>query len=240
MFGIISKRDYWSYLDSGAMKPLTARLKDIQDAFVLHALQGVKGKKILELGGGNSRILPIFVKAGNECWNIDKFEGAGAGPVKAQEQAGVKIVRSFMGEFSKEIPDAAFDYVISVSAVEHIPEAALVNAFKDCVRVLKPGGLMFHAIDLYLMDPGVEHPHATGTQARIKSYLSLPEATGGEMEWLSPPEIDETVRASSWIANNHCDELYAWNRIVPNLKEIRERATSCSLRLAARRKPAGA
>ncbi len=235
MFAIINKRDYWTYLDSGAMKPLTARLKDIQDAFVLYELRAAKGKKILELGGGNSRILPVFKKAGNECWNIDKFEGAGAGPVKAQEQAGVKIIRSFMGDFSKEIPDNSFDYVVSVSAVEHIPNDRFADAMKDCVRVLKPGGTMFHAVDLYLMDKGVDHQHARGTEERIKLYLSLLELTDGIAQWLEKPEIDSTVRSSGVFAANHCDELYTWNRIAPQLKDVREVAMSCSLRMAARK-----
>lgn len=187
MFGIITKKDYWSYLDSGAMKPITARLKDIQDAFILCQLQGMRGNRILELGGGNSRILPILAKNNNECWNVDKFEGKGAGPSEAQKQQGVKVIKDYMGNFSKEIPDEAFDYVVSVSAVEHIPSEAFADSIKDCYRVLKTGGIMFHAIDLYLLDPGIDHPHASATEERLKLYLSVPEIVDGRFAWLSPP-----------------------------------------------------
>lgn len=258
MFTIISKRDYWGYLDAGVTRPLrskvelarnaalllagryeklsqpqTSRLKDIQDAFVLSALDGAKRLKILELGGGRSRVLPVLSR-GNECWNVDKFEGEGGGPVRVSRPRNVRIVRDYMGNFNGEIPDDYFDYVISISAVEHIPGANFADAMRDCHRVLKPGGIMLHAIDVYLFDALDQHTHAAANAARIKLYLSTPEFVRG-LSWLVEPEVDETLVARASFAANHCDELYAWNRSVPRLKEVREIAQSCSLRMGMRK-----
>jgi hypothetical protein len=88
MFRVTTKKDYWHYLDSCAAKPNRGRLKDVQDAFILYVLREVENKRILELGGGNSRVLPLLAER-NECWNIDKFEGLGGGPITAQKSRGI-------------------------------------------------------------------------------------------------------------------------------------------------------
>ncbi|MBK8551291.1 MAG: hypothetical protein IPL53_09635 [Ignavibacteria bacterium] len=46
----------------------------------IHQRQHTKRFKILEIGGGDSRILKHFSKD-FECWNLDKMEGLGNGPV---------------------------------------------------------------------------------------------------------------------------------------------------------------
>lgn len=254
MFAIITKADYWSYLDRGALDHLatpvgdfrhdiarvlrpgrrsragTSRLKDIQDAFIMDALRGANGLTILELGGGDSRILPVLARA-NTCWNVDKLEGDGGGPLKTRLPKSVRIVRDYMGSHNPAVPDNAFDIVISVSAVEHIPDSAFADAMRDCHRVLKPGGRMFHAVDLYLFDRLDQHRHATINQRRLQMYASIPQITSGGMEWMEPPAIDDRVTASAAFAANHCDELYYWNQTVPAMAEMRASAMSCSLRI---------
>lgn len=256
MFDIINKADYWSCLDAGAMTPLatlygdfrhdlarlvrpkprsrtgSGRLKDIQDAFILARLMHASGKRILELGGGDSRILRVLAKR-NECWNVDKLIGESGGPVATRLPKSVRIVRDYMGSFNPSIPDNAFDYVISVSAVEHIPDSKFADAMRDCQRVLKPGGTMLHAIDVYLFDSLSQHPYAAITARRIGLYRSLPEITAGGMTWLEPPRIDETATARSSYAVNSCNELHYWNHTVPSLAAVRAIAMSCSLKLGA-------
>lgn len=254
MFAIITKSDYWSYLERGALKQLvtiagdarhdiarivrpgprsragTSRLKDIQDAFFMDAMQGVSSESILELGGGDSRILRVLARS-NTCWNVDKLEGEGGGPIKTRLPKSVRIVRDYMGKFNREIPDNAFDFVVSVSAVEHIPDADFADAMRDCYRVLKPGGRMLHAVDLYLFDRPDQHPFAANTQRRLKLYRSVPEITKGGMDWIEPPLATDKQLASAAFAANHSDELHYWNHTVPALKDVRAIAMSCSLRM---------
>ena len=255
MFAIISKADYWSYLKRGALEPLTtsvadfrhdvarivrpgprsragtSRLKDIQDAFVLDSLAGIKSKTILELGGGDSRILRVLSKD-NTCWNVDKLIGEGGGPIKTRLPKSVRIVRDYMGNFNAGIPDNAFDYVISVSAIEHSPDSALPDVMRDSCRVLKPGGKMLHAIDVYLFDSLGQHKHADVVQRRIDLYKSTPELTNGGLAWIEPPQIDGSVTASASFAANHADEMYYWNYTSPVLSDVRAIAMSCSIRMA--------
>ena len=156
MFDIINKKEYWSCIKSGYSSLNSHTLKNIQDGYILSRLCDSRGKKILEIGGGNSRVLPILSKY-NECWNIDKFEGQGAGPTKIKRHSKIKIIKSFLGEYDKTIPENYFDFIFSISVVEHVLDDDLENLFRDCVRILKPGGKMIHAIDTYIYDNNTVH-----------------------------------------------------------------------------------
>jgi ubiquinone/menaquinone biosynthesis C-methylase UbiE len=98
--------------------------------------------KMLDVGGGTSRILEHFKKE-HECWNIDKLEGVGNGPLGQDVQTEeIKFVFDYMGNFNKELPDNYFDLVFSISTLEHVPlndTEAYGNILKDINRVLKPG-----------------------------------------------------------------------------------------------------
>jgi len=234
MFSVITKRDYWSALRDGVVPLRTARLKDIQDAFILHQLKDIKGARILELGGGQSRILPILAKE-NECWNIDKFEGLGAGPLNALSGAGIRLIKDYIGNYSPEVPSDYFDYVVSVSALEHVPTPFFADMLKDSKRILKVGGKMIHAIDVYLLANVGEHAFGSNQSARIELYKSSPELSDGGLAWLSPPEIDGSLTADLHFASNQMDELYLWNKIAPALEDVREISMSCSLKFGARK-----
>jgi 2-polyprenyl-3-methyl-5-hydroxy-6-metoxy-1,4-benzoquinol methylase len=128
MFDIIDKVEYFSWLETGIADRSNHTLKGIQDAWVLSRLGDKRGYRICEVGGGNSRVLEKLA-ADNECWNVDRFEGFGGGPIKVTCSKRIKVVRAFMGEFSREVPSKYFDFVLSVSVVEHIPRNALANFF---------------------------------------------------------------------------------------------------------------
>jgi hypothetical protein len=234
MFSVITKKDYWAALKTGVTKPRAGSLKDIQDAYILHRLKDVKGAHILELGGGKSRVLTTLARK-NECWNIDRFEGLGAGPTEMQDIPGVKVVKEYMGNYSEEIPSDYFDYVVSISVIEHIPSSSFSDVIKDCMRVLKVNGCMYHAVDIYLLDDISAHSHGANQRARLALYMSVPQLVEGKLQWIEPPEVDETLTANSRFASNNVDELYHWNNVVPSLESLREIAMSCSLKFGLRK-----
>lgn len=113
-----------------------------------------KGSRILEVGGGDSRVLKFFARD-YECWNADKCEGLGNGPIKFTSPH-YRIVYDYVGSFNPELPDNYFDFVFSISALEHTPEdqAIRVNVLKDINRVLKPGSSTLHCFDAILRPAG--------------------------------------------------------------------------------------
>ncbi len=128
-----------------------SRLKHYQDLLVFAFItQNIpKGSRLLEVGGGDSRLLKYFCH-NYECWNIDKLEGIGNGP-KRIGPIKYHLVRDYMGNFNKDLPDDYFDIVFSVSALEHVPIDSVSlfrNILQDINRVVKPGAYSLHCFDV--------------------------------------------------------------------------------------------
>ncbi len=126
-------------------------LKVYQDLFMFAFIKSnlKEGSALLDIGGGESRILKYFSDI-HECWNIDKLEGVGNGPTEI-DTTGSRIVYDYIGNFSDELPADYFDLVFSISTLEHVPQNApdtYKNILDDINRVLKPGGFSAHCIDV--------------------------------------------------------------------------------------------
>lgn len=126
-----------------------------------------EGSRLLDIGGGDSRIIR-WLKDRYEFWNLDKLEGLGNGLTNLDSTSGFRLVRDYIGAFSKELPDKYFDGIFSISTLEHVPEdeATLKAICADMNRVLKPGGLSIHCFDVLVKQDGfwihrlVDHLHA--------------------------------------------------------------------------------
>jgi len=231
MFKVISKVDYWNGLDNYPNFKAGYGLKHIQDSFILNMLKDCHGKQICEVGGGNSRVLEIF-RHTNKCLNIDRMEGVGSGPQYNNNHEDIKMVNSYMGEFSKEIPDNYFDYVFSISVLEHVHTNQLNVFFEDSKRILKTGGIMIHAIDVYLPDKeNLNEERRIIYQNRIREYISAAENTFPEMKWYKEPENDEKIYSSARHASNTDLRLHLWNKTNPKISDIRTISQSSSLAL---------
>lgn len=229
MFDIIRKPAYWDALDNPvvfrklggfSMKALDG-LKHIQDAWTLTRLLPNRNAKILEIGGGVSRVLPAL-DASNERWNLDEFQGAGNGVLEVPEMPEVRLVRRRLGDFPPELPDGYFDVAFSISVIEHIPWQALESFWADHARVLAPQGIAVHTIDLYIGD--VEDP---AVDRRLKFYRELPERFG--LTLVEPPAITGAPVFSSDMASNSDWGMWRWNKNVPSLYETRRDCQSVSL-----------
>jgi ubiquinone/menaquinone biosynthesis C-methylase UbiE len=133
--------------------PLRDPIKRYQDLLVFSFIKQVvpKGAKLLDVGGGDSRIIEYF-KKDYECWNVDKLEGCGNGPNEI-DTTGFHLVKDYMGNFNPELPDGYFDFVFSISALEHVPQndtSLFANILEDLNRTLKPGGYSLHCLDSML------------------------------------------------------------------------------------------
>ena len=147
---LFSENDYDLMLFGEKVNPEYCDLKVYQDLLTFSfIIQNIKTEsKILEVGGGESRILEYF-KNDYECWNLDKFEGKGNGPLDFQSKE-IKIVCDYAGNFNSELKDEYFDFVFSISALEHTEInnfATYKNILQDMNRVLKPRGFSLHTID---------------------------------------------------------------------------------------------
>jgi SAM-dependent methyltransferase len=223
MLDIITKKEYFSWLDQGYGTPKANTLKGIQDAFILSQLAGLENKKIAEIGGGQSRVLKILSKK-NECWNVDKMEGVGQGPKDYTGIKNVKLIKTFIGGFSSDLTEEYFDIVFSISVVEHVIPENLPDFFKDMVRILKPGGLCIHAIDAYLGDSGYKN------NQQIDIYKTVVKENCLPLEFIHQPKIDATSAFCCRYASNSDATIYGWNKIVPKIVDIRNNSQSVSIK----------
>jgi hypothetical protein len=186
----------------GDPDPAVCDLKVYQDYLTYCFIRNniPRGSKILEVGGGDSRILKYF-SSEHECWNIDKYEGLGNGPV-GFTSPDYKIVYDFIGSFNPALPGGHFDLVFSISALEHTPDDSLVRSAlaEDIERVLKPGGFSFHCLDIVLRPGSGRHWYNT----LISYFYEVREVLNplvGPAEVLSDPRtyfMSEAAYDASW------------------------------------------
>lgn len=139
----------------------TADMKVYQDAFFFtYIKQNIKpGAKLLEIGGGQSRVIQLLYDS-YEIWNLDKLEGSGFGPKHPYDPHGHVLVQDYIGAFNQELEDHSFDFIYSISTIEHFPhdEETLDNCIADINRLLAPGGRSLHCVDA-LLKPGMLEVH---------------------------------------------------------------------------------
>jgi SAM-dependent methyltransferase len=256
LFDIITKEDYWSWLASevaptslggasGTARPARQgllqraqkriklfflpeglyNLKDVQDAFIMSRLGNERGKRILEIGGGVPRVLRRLSKD-NETWLIDRYEGVGRGPKEVPHLPGIHFIQGYMGEFIQQLPDGYFDDIFSVSVIEHVPLDGLESFFADCVRVLKPSGRMFHAIDIYLFDSDREDL-SQPFQDRLRAYLQFAERPDLGIHLAGEgARIDDYPRFSCAYATQPDNVLHEWHLNRPQEKRLQGQVVS--------------
>lgn len=96
--------------------------------------------KVLEVGCGQGHLVSALAARGVDIVGID------ANPM-AEEVSNSGLVRHMRAE-ALDFDDDSFDYIVSVHAIEHIPQ--LDEALAEMSRVLKPGG---QAVFVYPAEP---------------------------------------------------------------------------------------
>ena len=92
---------------------------------------------VLEIGPGSGFVLQKFKEAGvKKVVALDILDNL----FPETKKSGVEIVLT-SAENMMEIPDKSFELIVSWSALEHISNPEQV--FKECLRILKPGGYLY-------------------------------------------------------------------------------------------------
>lgn len=108
----------------------------------LDALRLVRDRKILEVGCGKG----LFLRA---CQDLGAAAVTGQDffnkrPLDfARDELGIADLRTVGFEDRGAWPDGEFDVVCSFDVVEHVHD--LADFFEQCLRVLRPGGVLYHA-----------------------------------------------------------------------------------------------
>lgn len=117
------------------------------------------GKKVLGLASGGGQQIPVFAALGAECTVLDYSEKQLESERMVSEREGypVNLVRADM---TKPLPfaDESFDLIFHPVSNCYVEEVRPI--FRECFRVLKPGGILLGGFDNginYILDEKEEY-----------------------------------------------------------------------------------
>lgn len=128
----------------------------------------VKNKTVLDVGCGNGTYMTAFGQAGAAISGLEVNPTLVELAQQTLDSQGVKGSAVLYDGFTFPFSDASFDFVFSVSTLEHVSDHRAV--LNEMARVLKPGG------KAYISYPNRWRPLETHTGIWFLSYLPIPVA----------------------------------------------------------------
>lgn len=124
-------------------------LKQLGTLFCLEKYNQIKPNKVLEVGAGYNTFFDENIGCFAKYWMIDdigfydesKFNNA------LSARKNTKFIKGLLGSYSSELPENYFDFIFSISVLEHVPFKQLNDVYSDMFRILSPGGIIVHSID---------------------------------------------------------------------------------------------
>ncbi len=109
----------------------------------------LKGKKLLGLASGGGQQMPIFTALGAECTVLDYSERQLEAEKLVAEREGYQI-RIIRADMTRPLPfeDETFDLIFHPVSNCYVREVKPI--WRECWRILKPGGLLLSGVDHYL------------------------------------------------------------------------------------------
>jgi SAM-dependent methyltransferase len=171
-------------------------LKGFDYGWLLGCREWQAGEKVLDVGGAYSPV-PIHIQKTWACetWVADDFGMDSGDPFwtrqrspqsHIQENPQVKYVLERVGDPGhSSLPQGYFDVVYSLSVMEHVPPQFQAAAWQHMASLLKPGGVLIHAIDAaYPSNSGLRKvlaslafdtlPALVPAKTRINHFLATP------------------------------------------------------------------
>lgn len=118
----------------------------------------LRGKRVLGLASGGGQQMPVFAAAGADCAVLDYSDRQIESERRVAEREGyaIEIVQADM---TKPLPfaDASFDLIFHPVSNCYIRE--VLPVWRECFRVLKPGGVLLSGLDNglnFIVDSGEE------------------------------------------------------------------------------------
>jgi ubiquinone/menaquinone biosynthesis C-methylase UbiE len=154
---------------------------------VARVLDPRPGERVLEVGCGRGFLTKALADLGVDAVGVD------ANPHAAEHAVTDRV--STMGAEALDFPDGSFDKVVSVHAIEHIPD--LTGALGEMARVLRPGG---RAMFIYPAEP-VKGIWAVPTAVIL--YRNPFRATDVHVHWLTPSRLRTVAGPAGLVELQH-------------------------------------
>ena len=117
---------------------------------VPHAWLGeLKGKKILGLASGGAQQMPVFSALGADCTVFDLSTKQIESERAIAQREGYSI-RALQGDMTKPLPFADGEFDLIFHPVSNCYVQSVRPIWRECFRVLKPGGVLLSGVDLFI------------------------------------------------------------------------------------------
>ncbi len=118
--------------------------------YVPHSWFGeLSGKKVLGLASGGGQQMPVFAALGADCTVFDYSKRQLSSERMVAEREGYEI-RIIRGDMTKPLPFADEEFDLIFHPVSNCYVEEVVPIFKECARILKPGGILLGGFDIGL------------------------------------------------------------------------------------------
>lgn len=116
----------------------------------------------------------------------------------------------------------SFDVVFSISVVEHVPTEDLAAFHADQLRILKPGGMFVHAIDVLLLDEPPDY--------EVRRFETCREWVTSDGVLPLGAVYEGPCRFTCDLVSNPDNTMFAWTNIDSRLDELNQklRLSPCS------------
>lgn len=158
---------------------------------VPHAWFGdLKGKKLLGLAAGGGQQMPVFAARGAICTVLDYSDEQLLSERRVSEREGypIEIVNADM---TKPLPfsDGTFDLIFHPVSNCYAEEVRPI--FRECFRVLKPGGLLLAGLD-----NGINYLFEDGDETRVVNALPFHPLN-------NPAQMEQLLRNDDGVQFSH-------------------------------------
>ena len=109
----------------------------------------VRGKRVLGLASGGGQQMPVFAALGADCAVLDYSPRQIESDLRVAEREGYAI-QAIRGDMTKRLPfeDGTFDLIFHPVANCYVQD--VLHVWRECFRVLKPGGYLLSGTDHYV------------------------------------------------------------------------------------------
>lgn len=158
------------------------------------AFEAFRGERVLDIGCGPGWFAVQYARGGAEVTAVDLTPRA---VELTRGYLELKKLRAHVQEANAEnlpFQDGLFDLVLSAGALHHTPNP--LGAFRECFRVLKPGG----RAKLALYHKGVLHSAAVFSLARALMKLLGVKHPGADLS-RTAEDVDDFIRQYDGAGN---------------------------------------